>query len=176
MKDKFYMTYFKGVDVDIFPVNYKELIYNKEFIKYLNRIYDRDPESKIKIIEEIIEKFIQKDKHIYLFGYHGDITATNKIVECKSIEEFLKTATIINIISPEAIFNLDKSNCVIETTDGTIIKNTRSIYFKNMSWISFGMGIDFANGALPTLKTNVHNPGNLRGLNLFSLKLIKIYN
>lgn len=175
-KDNLYTAYFKGVDVDIFPINYKNLVKNEEFRKYLIKIYRDSSYSKIdenlKLIEKILEKSVQKDGYIYLFGYCVDVTKYNNIVECKTIEEFLNTATIINVLSPDSIINLGSGNCMIDTKTDTIVKNTRFIYFKNASWAGFGLNIDFEENVIPTLNTNVIQRERLRGFNVFSTKKI----
>ena len=173
MKNRLYTTYFKGIDVDLFPTNYIDLINNVKFEEYLNKIGYKNSKFQIQTIEKILKNFVQNNNIIYLFGYSDDVMRFNKIIECNSLEEFLENATIINIISTDSVINLNSDNCIINTTQGSFVKTCRTIFFKNLSRVSFGMNINFEENVIPTLKSNTPHFEKLKGLNIFSLKDIK---
>lgn len=173
MKNRLYTTYFKGIDVDLFPTNYIDLINNVKFEEYLNKIGYKNSKFQIQTIEKILKNFVQNNNIIYLFGYSDDVMRFNKIIECNSLEEFLENATIINIISTDSVINLNSDNCIINTTQGSFVKPCRTIFFKNLSRVSFGMNINFEENVIPTLKSNTPHFEKLKGLNIFSLKDIK---
>ena len=174
MKNRLYTTYFKGIDIDLFPTNYIDLINNVKFGEYLNKIGYKNSKIKIQIIEKILKNFVQNNDIVYLFGYSDDVMCFNKIVECNSLDEFLENVTIINIISTDSVINLNSDNCIINTTQGSFVKSCRTIFFKNLSRVSFGMNINFEENVIPTLKSNTPQFEKLKGLNIFSLKDIKL--
>ena len=182
MKNRLYTTYFKGIDVDLFPTNYIDLINNVKFEEYLNKIGYKNSKFQIQTIEKILKNFVISqniprwvldNNIIYLFGYSDDVMRFNKIIECNSLEEFLENATIINIISTDSVINLNSDNCIINTTQGSFVKTCKTIFFKNLSRVSFGMNINFEENVIPTLKSNTPHFEKLKGLNIFSLKDIK---
>ena len=57
MKNRLYTTYFKGIDVDLFPTNYIDLINNVKFEEYLNKIGYKNSKFQIQTIEKILKNF-----------------------------------------------------------------------------------------------------------------------
>ena len=106
MKNRLYTTYFKGIDVDLFPTNYIDLINNVKFEEYLNKIGYKNSKFQIQTIEKILKNFVN---NLSDEDFLDEFTFENK-EKFRVIVTFSDEKYIIKVY--------DKDTCSITPWDG----------------------------------------------------------